>query len=135
MQARVDSRRFGPWAHITGASSGIGREFARQIAASQINVVLIARRQTLLDALGTELSRDRFRTKPGELDSQIKLHCLSMLALRSQPERDSVPLTSPVSADSSASAEKSASFPVQLPAFALVTPLDNGPNRCIYNYP
>jgi uncharacterized protein len=54
----VDSKRFGPWALITGASSGIGREFARQIAASQINVVLVARRQVLLDALGTELSRD-----------------------------------------------------------------------------
>src|SRR5260370_16659962 len=58
MKARVDSKRFGPWALITGASSGIGREFARQIAASQINVVLVARRQALLDALGTELSRD-----------------------------------------------------------------------------
>src|SRR5258708_36511452 len=58
MQARVDSKRFGPWALITGASSGIGREFACQIAASHINVVLIARRQALLDALGTELSRE-----------------------------------------------------------------------------
>src|SRR4029077_16240459 len=58
MQARVDSKRFGPWALITGASSGIGREFARQIAASRINVVLVARRQALLDTLGTELSRD-----------------------------------------------------------------------------
>jgi short-subunit dehydrogenase len=58
MQAKVDSKRFGPWALITGASSGIGREFARQIAASHINVVLVARRQALLDALGTELARD-----------------------------------------------------------------------------
>src|SRR5882672_4312921 len=58
MQAKVDSKRFGPCALITGASSGIGREFARQIAASHINVVLVARRQALLDALGTELARD-----------------------------------------------------------------------------
>ena len=58
MQARVDSRRFGPWALITDASSGIGLEFARQIAASHINVVLVARWQALLDALGNELSRD-----------------------------------------------------------------------------
>jgi uncharacterized protein len=36
MQAKVDSKRFGPWALITGASSGIGREFARQIAASGV---------------------------------------------------------------------------------------------------
>jgi len=58
MQAKVDSKRFGPWALITGASSGIGREFARQIAGAHINVVLVARRQALLEALGTELSRD-----------------------------------------------------------------------------
>jgi uncharacterized protein len=58
MEARVNSKRFGPWALITGASSGIGREFARQVAASHIDVVLVARRQELLDALGTELSRD-----------------------------------------------------------------------------
>jgi hypothetical protein len=55
MQMRVDSKRCGSWALITGASSGIGRDFARQVAASQINVVLVARRQTLPDALGTEL--------------------------------------------------------------------------------
>ena len=58
MQAKVDGSRFGSWALVTGASSGIGREFARQIGASHINVVLVARRQALLDALGTELSRD-----------------------------------------------------------------------------
>src|SRR4029077_12820467 len=58
MKARVDSKRFGPWALITGASSGIGREFARQIAASHINVVLVARRQALLDTLGSELARE-----------------------------------------------------------------------------
>jgi hypothetical protein len=58
MQTRVDSKRFGPWALITGASSGIGREFVRQIAASHINVALVARQHALLDAIGAELSRD-----------------------------------------------------------------------------
>jgi short-subunit dehydrogenase len=58
MRARVDGKRFGPWALVTGASSGIGREFACQIAASRINVALVARRQALLEVLGTELSRD-----------------------------------------------------------------------------
>jgi len=57
MPAKLDSTRFGPWALITGASSGIGREFAVRIAASRINVVLVARRKEALDALGIELSK------------------------------------------------------------------------------
>jgi short-subunit dehydrogenase len=56
LKTKLDGQQFGPWALITGASSGIGREFALRIAASRINVVLVARRQDLLEALGTELS-------------------------------------------------------------------------------
>ena len=56
MTAALDEKRFGPWALVTGASSGIGKEFARQIAASGINVVLVARRETLLEEVGVELS-------------------------------------------------------------------------------
>ena len=48
-------KNYGPWAIITGASAGIGVEFARQIAASGVNVVLTARRTRKLDALAVEL--------------------------------------------------------------------------------
>jgi len=54
MKTEIDNNRFGPWALITGASSGIGREFARQIAGSGINVVLVARRESLLKEVGAE---------------------------------------------------------------------------------
>jgi len=57
MLAKLDKARFGPWALITGSSSGIGREFARQIAASGINVVLVARREALLREAGAEFSK------------------------------------------------------------------------------
>ena len=52
---RIDQHRFGPWAVVTGASSGIGKEFARQLAASGLNLVLVARRLSLLEDLGRSL--------------------------------------------------------------------------------
>jgi short-subunit dehydrogenase len=57
MKAVLDKERFGPWALVTGASSGIGKEFARQIAASGINIVLVARREDLLKEVGVEFSK------------------------------------------------------------------------------
>ncbi|MAG29858.1 MAG: short-chain dehydrogenase [Deltaproteobacteria bacterium] len=48
---------FGPWAVVTGASSGIGTGFAEQLAAAGLNLVLVARRGETLEAIGERLSR------------------------------------------------------------------------------
>lgn len=45
----------GHWALVTGASAGIGREFAMQLAAAGLNLAIAARRKPLLDELATSL--------------------------------------------------------------------------------
>lgn len=51
-------RKYGPWAVVTGASDGIGREFVKVLASRGYKVVLVARRQSALEALARELNAE-----------------------------------------------------------------------------
>jgi len=47
--------RRGAWALVTGATDGIGREFARQLANAGFNVVLVSRSTEKLAAAASEI--------------------------------------------------------------------------------
>lgn len=61
--------KYGQFALITGASSGMGAEFARQLAKAGLDLVLVARRRSKLEEIAEEL-HDEFgtRVKIVELD-------------------------------------------------------------------
>ena len=50
--------RYGPWAVVAGASEGLGEEFATQLAAQGLNLILIARRERALALVSEEIVRE-----------------------------------------------------------------------------
>jgi len=62
-------QKYGEYALITGASSGIGKEFAVQLANKGLNLVLVARRKNRLDDLALKLeSQYKIKVRKIELD-------------------------------------------------------------------
>lgn len=51
------NEKYGPWALVTGASSGIGNEFCRQLAGLGFHIVAVARREAQLNNLKGELEQ------------------------------------------------------------------------------
>jgi uncharacterized protein len=59
MNAETDfSVRYGSWAVVAGASDGVGAAYARAMAERGLNVVLIARRQAMLDKVADSIRAD-----------------------------------------------------------------------------
>src|SRR5690242_17968100 len=57
MKADVDFKnQYGPWAIVAGSSEGLGAAYAEQLARLKLNLILVARRQELLDSLAQQLS-------------------------------------------------------------------------------
>src|SRR5215469_13347967 len=88
------AERYGPWAVVAGASEGVGECFAQAVAERGVNVVLLARRQEVLDEvadsiraatgvdvrpvgidLATEAAMDQIRSATKDLDVGLMMYC------------------------------------------------------------
>ncbi len=78
----IKYKKYGPWALVTGASSGIGREFATLLAEQGLNLILVARRLPLLNQLKEEL-----QSKHDNKVVVIELDLLSENALENLEQR------------------------------------------------
>jgi short-subunit dehydrogenase len=86
--------RYGPWAVVAGASEGVGECFAHAVAERGINVVLLSRRQDVLDDvaasirarsdvdvrpvaidLATDEAMDQVREATDDLDVGLIMYC------------------------------------------------------------
>lgn len=62
-------KNYDDWALITGASSGIGKEMARELAAQKFDLILVARNKDALEQLSHEVvSKHAIQTKVIALD-------------------------------------------------------------------
>lgn len=74
----IDFARYGAnkdnWAVITGASDGIGKEYAFQLAKKGFNIVLVSRTQSKLELVATEIeSKYKRNTKVVAFDASTDL--------------------------------------------------------------
>ena len=67
------------YAVVTGASSGLGMEFARQLADEGYNLVLVARRKERLEKLADELSKKGSECLVVVADLSIKDDCIRLM--------------------------------------------------------
>ncbi|PZR03425.1 MAG: oxidoreductase, partial [Archangium gephyra] len=80
MRDELRMRYVGQTALVTGASSGIGAEFAARVAAMGADVVLVGRRQDALESLAAKIAADTGRrsiTMPLDLAGEGAAHELN----------------------------------------------------------
>jgi len=66
------SVKYGGWAVVAGASEGMGAQFAKQLARRGLNVVLIARRGELIEALAASIAAEcKVQTKALVVDLSL----------------------------------------------------------------
>jgi short-subunit dehydrogenase len=83
LQKRLKTR-YGSWAVVTGASSGIGREMALRLAESGLNLILVARSQAVLEQMVKDLSdRHGIEVRAAVLDLAVE-RSLETLAAQTQ---------------------------------------------------
>lgn len=71
-EARRIRERYGPWAVVTGASSGIGKGLAVELARCGLSVAIVARRADALEELAQELhllGAPQVRSIPADLST------------------------------------------------------------------
>ena len=80
-------RKYGDYALVTGASSGIGEEFANQLAKKGLNLILTARRKSKLDELADKLTNAyAIKVKTVELDL-LSSDAMVLLARQTMDEK------------------------------------------------
>ena len=55
---KIWKEKYGEWALVTGASSGLGADFARQLAEKGMNIILVARRVHNMEEIAREIEEN-----------------------------------------------------------------------------
>lgn len=67
----IDFKEYGEWALVTGATDGIGKEYARAFAERGLKVILVSRTLTKLQAVAKEIE-EKFNVETAIIDVDFK---------------------------------------------------------------
>jgi len=52
------SKKYGPWSLVAGASEGLGAAFVKTLASLGLNIVIVARRESITNQLAFEIKEE-----------------------------------------------------------------------------